>query len=53
MSIASGSPLLSRRTVTAGAAAIAAATVARPAAARNRRLADETILGDGEHTFRA
>ena len=49
---ASGSPLFSRRTFTAGAAAIAAATVARPAAARNRRLADETILGDGEHTFR-
>jgi len=36
---------------TAGAAALAAAAT-RPAAARARRLAEETILGAGEHTFR-
>jgi hypothetical protein len=44
---------LPRRTFTAGLAAAGAALAARPAAARARRLADETILGEGEHTFRA
>jgi hypothetical protein len=53
MSDAPGNPLLSRRTFTAGATALLAAAAARPASARSRRLADETIVGDGEHTFRA
>jgi hypothetical protein len=53
MSDAPGSPLLSRRTFTAGAAALATAAATRPAAARSRRLADETILGEGEYSFRA
>ena len=43
---------LSRRAFTATVAAGAAA-LARPAAARFRRLADETIVGEGPHTFRA
>ena len=46
------SPLpLSRRTFTALVAG-AAAAVARPASARVRRLAGETIIGQGPHTFR-
>jgi len=44
---------LSRRSFTAGAAALATAAAARPAAARSRRLADETILGAGEYAYRA
>ena len=42
---------LSRRTFTALVAG-AAAAVARPASARVRRLAGETIIGEGPHTFR-
>ena len=42
-------PLVSRRTFTA---AVAAGALARPTAARARRLADETIVGEGEHVFR-
>ena len=45
-------PGFTRRTFTAAVAAGAAA-LARPAAARARRLADETIVGDGPHVFRA
>ena len=43
---------LSRRGFAAGLAAAAAATAAAPASARARRLADETIIGEGEHRFR-
>ena len=42
---------LSRRTFTALVAG-AAATAARPASARIRRLAGETIVGEGPHAFR-
>jgi len=42
---------ISRRMFAAGMAA-AAATVAVPAVARSRRLADELILGEGDHRFR-
>ena len=43
---------LSRRRFTAGLAAAAATTVATPAFARAHRLADETLIGEGEHRFR-
>jgi hypothetical protein len=44
---------VSRRAFTAGVTALAAAAVARPALARNHRLADEAIVGEGDSTFRA
>ncbi|MFM8414273.1 MAG: hypothetical protein ACKOCX_06070 [Planctomycetota bacterium] len=47
------SQIFSRRTFTAGLVAAGATLAARPAAARARRLAAETIVGEGEHTFRA
>ncbi|MBM4023103.1 MAG: peptidase, partial [Planctomycetes bacterium] len=43
--------LLTRRAFTA-VAAVAAAATTHPAAARARRLADETIVGEGEHAYR-
>jgi hypothetical protein len=43
---------LSRRDFAAGLAAAAAALAAAPALARSRRLAAETIIGEGEHRFR-
>jgi hypothetical protein len=51
MGVASGRPTISRRSFTAAAAALTVAATARPA--RAHRLAEETILGEGEHTFRA
>ena len=45
-------PAVSRRTFTAGVAAAAVTAIAAPALARSRRLADETIIGEGEHRFR-
>ena len=45
------SPISTRRTFTAGLVAASVTLAARPA--RARRLADETIVGEGEHTFRA
>jgi hypothetical protein len=43
---------ISRRRLVAGIAAATTTAVARPAFARARRLADETIVGEGAHTFR-
>jgi len=43
---------LSRRDFAAGLAAAAATLTAAPALARSRRLAAETIIGDGGHHFR-
>jgi hypothetical protein len=52
MSDVPGSRLVSRRGFTTAATALAAAAATRPGTARARRLADETILGEGEHRFR-
>ena len=43
---------ISRRSFAAGVAAAAAVSLARPAVARSRRLAAETIVGEGDHRFR-
>jgi len=43
----------SRRSFATGVAALTAAAMARPALSHSRRLAAETIVGEGEHTFRA
>jgi hypothetical protein len=40
------------RAFTAAGVAAAASVIARPAAARARRLAAETIIGEGEHRYR-
>jgi hypothetical protein len=49
---APSSPTLSRRRFTAGLAAAATSVLAAPAFARARRLADETIIGEGDHRYR-
>lgn len=43
---------ISRRAFTAAGVAAAASVIARPAAARARRLAAETIIGEGDHRYR-